>query len=309
MTSRRLLGLWRALGRGLPGGDDRTEPLPYRAWKRLWQLRSRSRGGWRSDLFDRLAAVDWDAVIILDACRRDVLASVADDAVVGRARSPATATGSFLRRARDRGLFADATYVSGNPQSGDHPPGAADHVPVYDDGWDDDLATVPPAAVYDAARDRLDRGERVVAHTIQPHYPHVCEVDGRLLPVPEGVHPRYLDDEADRDRKLQVLLANGRIDPDRTERSYRSSVAFAWRAASAFAAALAAEGRRTVITADHGELFGEYGFVEHPVDVNVRPLVEVPWVRFEPAPAGGAEGGDGDAAVADRLAALGYAEG
>lgn len=301
MLSDPLTALWRISSILGPGGRDR-EPLPYRAWKWLWQQASRHR--WRSDLFDRIAGTDWDLLVILDACRYDTLAAVTDTAVIEAARSPASATGPFLEQARERSLFSDTVYVSANPQSGNHSPGAnLTHDPVYDDEWDDRLATVPPEPVYEAARTHLAKNRRVVAHTMQPHYPHICEIGGQTLPIPNGLHPRSFDGKQLREQKLQSLLANGFVDLDRARRSYRISVRFAWTKASEFAAELAASGYRVAITADHGELFGEYGFVEHPVDVNVGSLVTVPWVVFEPWSAG-----ENHEAVTDRLAALGYAE-
>ena len=34
---------------------------------------------------------------------------------------------------------------------------------------------------------------------------------------------------------------------------------------------------KIVITADHGEAFGEKGVLGHPYGVHIRELVEVPW--------------------------------
>jgi len=301
MRRRPLLAkLWQVIGSHQQAEIDSTEPFAYRAWKWLWQRTPElSRG---SDLFERLEAVDWDVVILLDACRYDFLADVTTDAVVDQARSPASATPNFLSLADESGVFDGSVYVSGNPQSGKQLPGDVDHRPVYDEHWDDDLATVPPEPVYDVVREELDSRQRVVAHTLQPHYPHICRINGRTNPLPGGLHPRYMDREL-HNQSLQALLVNGQLDLRRAQRSYERSVRFAWERASYFAIDLVDRGYRVVVTADHGELFGEWGFVEHPVDISVPAVRKVPWVVFEPS-----ESYDTSAAPSERLAALGYVE-
>jgi len=38
---------------------------------------------------------------------------------------------------------------------------------------------------------------------------------------------------------------------------------------------------RVVVTADHGEAFGEQGTWEHHIETHIPPLVEVPWLKLE----------------------------
>jgi glucan phosphoethanolaminetransferase (alkaline phosphatase superfamily) len=38
---------------------------------------------------------------------------------------------------------------------------------------------------------------------------------------------------------------------------------------------------RVVVTADHGEAFGEEGVWEHHIETHIPPLVEVPWLEVE----------------------------
>lgn len=301
MLGKTLLDTWQLFASDEKQRGSLQEPFLYRAWKWLWQ-RVPTRQS--PDLFDRLQAVEWDVLILLDACRYDVLSDIATNVVVDRARSPASATPGFLKAARSTDAFEDTVYVSGNPQSGKRLPSRnCNHVPVYETEWDDDLSTVRPERVYDAVQDHVDGDDPVVAHTLQPHYPHICDIDGRTMPVPGGVHPRFFADEWYKGEKLQAMLANGLIDIDRARRSYEVSVRYAWDRASEFAAELVEDGHRVVVTADHGELFGQRGLVEHPVGVSVDPLVSVPWVVFEPGTTV-----ESPETVSDRLVALGYAE-
>lgn len=297
-----LVRLWHSLGRSSAGDPSPSEPFAYRGWKWLWQrLPSKSP---RVDLFDRLESTDWDVLLILDACRADVLADVATSAVVDTVVSPASSTPEFLDAAHRRGVFDDTVYVSANPQTDDRSPGSdLTLVPVHDDGWNDSLNTVPATNVFERVRAHLDASDPVVGHLMQPHYPHICDIDGRTQPVPNGLHPEAFSNEWLADQTLQAVLASGAFDLGRARRSYEASVEYAWRKASAFASELAAGGMRVVITADHGELFGERGFVEHPVGVRIGPLVRVPWVVFEPV-----SGVERERAPGEQLTALGYRE-
>jgi len=280
--------------------EQDEEPRSYRAWKWAWQRVTPSR--WSSTLLDRIESTEWDLLILLDACRYDVLSVVADDAAIEPVTSPATATPRFLERAHESTVFDDTVYVSANPQTSRQSPGEViRHEQLYDEAWSESLATVPPSPVYDRAREAVTDGERTVAHTLQPHYPHICSLGGDPAAVPNGLHPSLL--EAD-ERHVQAILSNGSVDLGRAWRSYRASVRFAWESAIEFAADIVDRGYTVTITADHGEAFGEWGFVEHPVDVPIKALTQVPWVTVVPDQAG-SERTVSDT-VDQRLADLGY---
>jgi hypothetical protein len=301
----RRLAPWFRAG---PGKLD-AEPFSYRAWKWLCQ-RTLGTTDWEPDLLSRLRTTDWDVVIILDACRYDVLADVATDAAITCARSPATATPRFLDQVADAGVFDGTTYVSANPQTARRVPGEdVTLVNVHESGWDDTLQTVPPKPVYAEARERVAPDTEVVAHTIQPHYPHICEFEGELRAVPNGLHPTELGLSKEREGPLRIqsVLSRGVVNLELARRSYRAAVAYAWEQARAFAAELAVEGYTTVITSDHGELFGEWGFVEHPVDVPIPDVIKVPWLVVRPRPTSD-DGSRTEESVNQRLAALGYVE-
>lgn len=283
------------------GNEHGREPISYRAWK--WLFQHTLTDNWDANLFDRIESVEWDVLIILDACRYDTLFALADWAVVDRAVSPATATGPFLTGARDRGVFDDTIYISANPQSERHIPGDnIDHIPIYNTHWNDRLRTVKADAVYDEVYDLVEDSTRIVAHTVQPHYPHICRIDNRTFPVPNGLHPAELPVNTDEEFRIQSVLSHGLVDLEDVRKSYRISVRYAWETAIRTAAKLVNQGQTVVITADHGELFGEWGFVEHPTNVPLRALIDVPWVVFSP------HEHSTSTDLTDRLAALGYVD-
>lgn len=290
------------------GGPGKKEHLTYRIWKRLNQSFP---GGSNADLFSYIETTEWDLLIILDACRYDTLLHLVDALVIESAISPASSTPEFLQMAHEARLFDNIVYVSANPQTSRYTPSPdVDLIDVSKRYWDESLSTVRPGDVYDVALEYLQQGERVVAHTIQPHYPHIHEVDGNVVPVKNGLHPKELDLEWDTPQ-IQGPLANGQISLERARRSYEITSDFAWNRALSFTRDLLAKDYSVAITSDHGELFGERGFVEHPVGIRVPSLFTVPWVYFE------TESGDGsiniseetdEQPIEDRLRALGYVD-
>lgn len=276
-------------------GDE--EKATYRAWKRAWQLIPDLT---QSTLFDQIEATDWDLLIILDAARYDTLRDIATG-VVSKAVSPASSTPEFLKAANRNSVFADDYYLSANPQVERHDVDAA-HIEHADHLWDDRLETIPPGPVYDRAAELVRDGESVVAHTVQPHYPHICRINGDLEPVPGGLHPAETDIELH--DIVQGYLTNGNYALVDARRSYEICTEFAWNEAQAVAQRLRRDGYSIAITADHGEVFGEYGFVEHPVGVSIPPLRAVPWIEFTPAE--DPTSNDEPESIDDRLRALGY---
>lgn len=276
--------------------DDKREPISYRAWKWSWQ---RAPSFVRPTLFERVETSDWDLLVVLDAARYDVLRELADG-VVSQEVSPASSTPEFLEEADEREVFTDAIYVSANPQL-ERKNLSAERVEYLNDRWDDRLDTIPPEAVYDRAIELVRKGESVVAHTLQPHYPHICRIDGDLEPVPGGLHPEETDIEGN--DVVQGYLTSGRYSLADVRRSYEICTEFAWREARRAAQELRSEGYTVAITSDHGEAFGEFGFVEHPTGVSIPQLRRVPWVEFRPA---GRSSSGAAEDLEDRLRALGY---
>lgn len=295
-----------ALGRFAPWfklrESDTEEHVLYRAWKRMNQAIPRTR---RPNLFSLIAREEWDLLIILDACRYDVLRQVCDIGVVSKAISPASCTPTFLQEAYRRQIFDDTVYVSANPQVKKHSPSeGCDLQVVSDTHWDDYLNTVPPERVYDKAAASVHDGNRVVAHTLQPHYPHICEIDGVVSPVVNGLHPREQEKITDTSQ-IQAALSTGTLSLTDSRRSYEIATRFAWVRARDLAVELSQEGYKTVITSDHGELFGEWGLVEHPCNVSIEELVSVPWFVLEPGDVEKLEESV-RTSVDDQLQALGY---
>ncbi|WP_199712282.1 MULTISPECIES: hypothetical protein [unclassified Halorubrum] len=242
-------------------------------------------------LFDQ----DWDNVLLLDACRYDLFADVLGDhdlpGTPGKRRSLGSATPEYIRKNFEGKQFHDTVYVTANPYVNTKLPNDTFHhvVPVWKNGWDNDLKTVPPEAMRDAALEAAERfpNKRLIVHFNQPHVPFIGEVrlDGRKVsairekalgnerPDPRNRIPTAFDQLASGDRSYEEVHA-----------AYRSNLVRAMPAVTELLDSL--EGL-TAVTSDHGNAMGEraspfpisvYG---HPVGVLIPALTEVPWHTYQ----------------------------
>jgi len=270
----------------------------------------------RSLSADPVFDADWDLLVVLDACRADLWAEVVDpDSAlpVGTTRvSPGGTSTEWLAAVFGETppeRLSSVGYVTANPYSADHVDGAAlGHLrEVWRDAWDDDLGTVRPRAVTDAAirAGREHDLDRLVVHYMQPHFPSI--VDDR----DGGVELEAFGDEP-----LSVWedLRFGRRSRAEVWRAYRANLRAVLPEVELLLSNVDAD--RAVITADHGNALGERGLYGHAAGLALRPLREVPWAvttaadtgSYDPPPAAvdDDERGTPTAEVAARLERLGY---
>ncbi|WP_312907964.1 hypothetical protein [Natronosalvus caseinilyticus] len=189
----------------------------------------------------------------------------------------------------------------------------SDVVDVWKHGWDDDLGTVPPDSVAESFAERHDLVEgadRTILHYMQPHAPYLARGTGqKLKQIQKGIRRQ---DEADEDEedggvldslgetvrpKVESTLEGSELaqkaglwlelDPADLVRNGTRDAAMALyeenlRIALESIAALVPELEgRVVVTADHGEAFGEEGVWEHHIETHIPALMEVPWLVLE----------------------------
>jgi hypothetical protein len=260
-----------------------TEPFGYRA--RKWVVQQISRYRSHADQHKRLNDVNWDILVILDACRFDVFQSIANWPV-DACRSPGSTTGQWLSVAENTRVFEDTHIVSGNGQYVQYDVGAAELHRIWETHWNAELGTVLPEPVLETADDLLqeDVGP-TVAHVLPPHAPYVAKVGDEWLSLLPDVDIWKLQPGLENEDKLspQVAMADGRVNMDRCARGYRCSVRSVWETCAQYIGRWVSEGHTVVVTADHGETFGrgrEYGLYEHPRGCHVAPLVRVPFIKF-----------------------------
>jgi hypothetical protein len=266
-----------------------------------------------TNVYDR----EWDVLVVLDACRADLLRSVADDVAfldaVTTIRSVGSSSSEWLENTfGGRDETARTAMVTGNTWTDRYLDAdafaALDEVWKY--AWDDDLGTVPAAAVTDRAiaiaRDRAPH--RLVVHYMQPHHPFVPDpIDGDDGMARTGSHSS--------ESNPWVLLRRGAVTTERVWTAYEANLR---HVLSEVAILIENVSGRVAITADHGNLFGEWGLHGHPMHVPVPALLAVPWVETtgedrrshaptleppEPLPVTRVHGAETDR---ERLEALGY---
>jgi len=277
--------------------------------------------GSRSDPDDVLAA-DWDLLVVLDACRADVFADVVGDGDYSfdagdTATSPASTSTEWLESvfgAASDDALSEVADVTGNPYSSRTVDtdrlGACEEVWRY--AWDDDLGTIPPRPLTDAAVRAGRRGdaERLVVHYMQPHFPTVFEGGdgGGRGGSDDGI---ALDDWGDEPMSVWEQLRFGRRTADDVWADYERNLEAVLDDVEVLLANVDAE--TAVLTADHGNAFGERHVYGHPGGVDLPALRAVPWCETTATDTGDYDPGDpdGDRAtdeetVDDRLESLGY---
>ncbi len=262
---------------------------------------------------------DWDVLVILDAFRYDMFASVNTlDGKLKSKMSRGSNTSEFLY-----GNFADeecldTVYTTASPQFQKHHDRL--NTKFYEvnnvwntSRWDEDVGTVYPEEMTEVSKEYIENHphKRHIIHYLQPHYPFIntdLENVGRDMLV-----------NSDMGSNIWGLQMRGQtnLTKERINKAYYENCK---RVLAAVEDLLDLISGKIVITSDHGNMVGErsrpipikeWG---HPSGIYTRELVEVPWLVIENGsrPQIYSEGSIQeredvtDAVVEDRLKDLGY---
>lgn len=222
---------------------------------------------------------NWDLLVILDACRHDLMDEVVDEydwmikneefVSVGSS-SPEWMEKNFTREYAAE--MASTAYVTGNVFSEEYldPDDflVLDEVWKYE--WDDEIGIIHPEPLTDRAIQvgREYSPDRMIVHYMQPHTPYLQNPFGKGVVL----------DEVGENRNVPFdLLRRGKLSKERHWELYRENLRTVLDVVETLLENVDAED--VVITADHGNLFGEFGLYGHPRDVPLKTLKTVPWVR------------------------------
>lgn len=224
---------------------------------------------------------EWDVCIVLDACRFDELEHQRGNfdwiGEIDRFQSLASCTWNWLPRTLEttsNELLAETTYVTANPFSGHFC--SADQFFELDEvwryAWDEQRGTVYPRPVTDRSIEhwRNTSASRMVVHYLQPHAPFLAREAAPLSEANFTFDEESLPDPWDR-------VTRGELPRDVAISRYRETLASVLEDVTTLLSNLAAD--RVVVTADHGEAFGEWGLYGHPEEIALPCLVRVPWVE------------------------------
>lgn len=265
------------------------------------------------DGFDPVAE-DWDLLLILDACRADAYESVVGSSVDTRI-SPGTNSWSYYESAFDGRDLNNTVLVTANPHANDISANTFHAIKnVWSSDWDGTRETVLPETMANLVIDAAEMypNKRIVGHWMQPHTPHLGEKAETLTRKHLGCDPTDSHEYG----WIWNALRYGELARDEAWEAYIQTLERAY--ASVQRVAENTNGK-VVVSADHGELFGErerpvpvrgYG---HPPNVRATDLEMVPWHvisdenRRTVTPDPPEKEADPESAVEDRLEALGYA--
>lgn len=275
-----------------------------------------------------IVAEDWDNLFILDACRYDAFAARTElPGQLERRRSRGSMTAEFLKGNFDDRELHDTVYITATPMfywnrnRGDVEATFHHEVNVWrDEGWDEEFHTVLPETMVAQAKRAAEEypHKRLLVHFVQPHFPAIGST-GRNHPELDSL-------------RVWDGIDNGTLDLSRStlRRAYVENLDAVLPHVENLMDTLTG---KTVVTADHGQLFGERSFpipfreYGHPPGIHTDELLTVPWLVHTNGPrreivaeepdtepdrgdeTGPADMGDSrvdDAVVTDRLEDLGY---
>lgn len=260
-------------------------------------------------IFDR----DWDLLIVLDACRCDVINEVKSEYAFLQNKRPFISRGSTSEEWMNENFvpcFADqmknTAYVTGNLFTEYAVPsgtfGYLDEVWKY--AWSDDHGTVLAESITDRAirANRNEDPDRLIVHYMQPHFPSVPDRIGDKMSQNVRGESSW--------RSATEYLQHGELPFERVWEAYRSNLRYVLDNVETLLKNVQAG--TAVITADHGELFGEWGLYAHPHSLPVPEVRKVPWYEttgrdeetYSPTLTAEMESGD----IETKLRALGYME-
>lgn len=226
-------------------------------------------------------SMEWDNLIILDACRYDTFVDVFGAA--SKRVSVGSATGIYVRKTFSKGDYSDWVYVSSNPHfssqkfselTGRKPSNVFHSVfQTFRTDWDNEFGTVKADPV---VRDTLTAAKlfpdkKLVAHFMQPHIPFVDY--GFNVPTDAYKAWRDIGEEGLELKDAFTLVHEGVLDRETVRKAYRSNLEYVKPFVKQLVDRL--DGA-TLVTSDHGNFLGENDLYGHPGGTDAAVVREVP---------------------------------
>ncbi len=256
-------------------------PTPFFILKPVYNLGFRNKHGAGTNVMEE----DWDSLILLDACRFDDFKLV--NTLTGELQSRISRgvdSPEFIRKNFIGGEFHDTVYVTANPHV--HKlNGTEFHKTITEplSAWDDERQCVPPKSVTRTAIEAHEQypNKRIIVHYMQPHDPPLGPVATELRAKHQIVGPQHDGggDESQR-KRIMELVADGTISIKKAHEAYRETLRIVLESVKPLLEKISG---KIIISADHGELFGEQPYpllgklYEHYRNPRTIELCKVPW--------------------------------
>lgn len=218
---------------------------------------------------------DWNLLLILDACRYDLIQQVQQEfdflTNIQKERSCGSSSKEWFEKNFSDDYIEEmrqTAMITGNPFSAEvlDPENFEYLNEVWRNVWDDSLQTIPPRPITDRliAYMRNRDTPRVIAHYMQPHAPFID-------------HPELTPGDFERDIWREIL--RGRRSKGDIWAAYRDNLRIVLDDVRLVLSNVDAE--RVIITADHGNAVGEWGIYGHPERIPFSAVREIPWAKTE----------------------------
>lgn len=267
---------------------------------------------------------DWDVLVVLDAMRVDQAREVLGDEYDIRSRWSAASTSiDWIERHFDeqhREHYRNTAYVTGNPFASNQSPEASSadlgekqlgyFDAVYKDGFTDlenGVSTTPPETMTKRAirAARHSGCDRLIVHYMQPHQPF------RSKPEWDGVYSNLenlVRDVNQGGADIWKRCRDGEIDRDELWNAYCDNLRWVWDDVSQNL--LTNVDGDVIVTADHGNGMGEWGFWSHAGGQITPQIRKVPYWRVDATDEhtiqGTAPTSNHSKSTGEQLKALGY---
>lgn len=227
---------------------------------------------------------DWDNLLLLDACRYDLFKEA--NYISGELKtveSRGSATPEFLRGNFHGEEFLDTVYITANPMLYRHKGNVdvtfCEVINLWSgDTWDKEYETVLPEVVTSEAKRAADEfpKKRLLVHFMQPHYP--------FIEAETSFDKGHIGDDSPDELTTWMRIMTGEVNIDKETlwNAYADNLRRALPHVEELAEYLQG---KTVITSDHGNMFGERASPipmrewGHPEGIWTDELIKVPWLE------------------------------
>ncbi len=253
---------------------------------------------YRKNKGDYIFDEKWDNLIILDACRYDFFYMMFKKYNLGgqleKRISRGAHTSSFLAENFKNDYYSDIIYISATPYVDMMLKGKLFKIiSVWKDEWSEVYHTVLPEVMYRNTLSIINKypGKKLIIHFLQPHYPYIennIEIDAlenlreTALTHKTKVKKALGGKKKDKFFALSSSEVYSTIDVKIHIRGYCKNLEYTLPYVKKLLKVLPG---KTIITADHGEAFGEYihpffpiRYYGHRKGVRIPILVNVPWL-------------------------------
>lgn len=215
---------------------------------------------------------DWDNLLLLDSCRSDYFEEVANLERFDEYRvveSKGSATPEWLRQNFVGEEFGDIVYVNANPHVSREAPDCFHKIiDVWQEDYNEERGTVMAEDLGRHARRAIQEypNKRIIVHYNQPHGPYVGDVPLKF--------------DKNKAKGAGEALEKGIVTEDGFRSAYLSNLEYVLPHVYDLLEDISG---KSIVTADHGELFGKrlkpipIRAYAHPLGLRDPDLVNVPW--------------------------------